>query len=312
MPDIDEGRDFLGYGREPPDARWPGGARVALSLVLNIEEGAEYSLTAGDPHNESMYEIEETVVGAPHHALASHFEYGSRVGYWRIADVLESHGAVCTLNACGRAFVATPWLARDALARGHEVMCHGWRWEQHVGMAEAEERDVIARCVRVIRDITGTRPVGWHVKSQTSVNTRRLLVEEGGFLYDSNAYNDDLPWVDHAHGRPHIVLPYSFDTNDMRFFGGRGFALAEHFSTYCCDAFDWLWREGARTPRMMTVGLHTRIVGRPGRIAGLDRFLRHVRERGGVWIARRDEIARHWRARVGLPPFAAADGSAAP
>ncbi|WP_291296849.1 polysaccharide deacetylase family protein [Elioraea sp.] len=289
-------RDFVGYGRNPPDPQWPGGARVAVSLVLNIEEGAEYALADGDPHNESMYEIQEEVAGARHLALESHFEFGSRVGYWRLMEVMERYGAVSTLNACARAMERTPWLGRDAVARGHEVSCHGWRWENHVHMAEAEERDVIARCVASLRETCGVRPVGWHVRSLTSENTRRLLVEEGGFAYDSNAYNDELPYFVEVGGHRHVVLPYNFDTNDMRFFGNRGFALAEHFERYCCDAFDWLWEEGARRPRMMTVGLHTRVIGRPGRIAGLDRFLRHVRAKGGAWIARRDEIARHWRA----------------
>lgn len=292
-------RDFYGYGPNPPDPQWPGGARVCVSLVLNIEEGAEFSIAAGDPHNESMYEIQEEVVGARHYALESHFEYGSRVGYWRIMEVLARHGAVATFNACARAMEATPWLGRDAVARGHEISCHGWRWENHVHMTEDEERAVIARCVASLEGSCGTRPVGWHVKSQTSANTRRLLVEEGGFTYDSNAYNDELPYFVDVGGHRHVVLPYSFDTNDMRFFGNRGFSLAEHFERYCCDAFDWLWQEGARRPRMMTIGLHTRVIGRPGRIAGLDRFLAHVRRRGGAWIARRDEIARHWRGVMG-------------
>lgn len=295
-------RDFRGYGPNPPDAQWPGGARVAVSLVLNIEEGAEYALTAGDPWNEPLYEIREELAGVPHFAMESHFEYGSRVGYWRVVELLARYGATCTLNACARALETTPWLAEDAVKRGFEIMCHGWRWEEHVHMKEDEERAVIARCVDSIRRVAGVRPLGWHVRTHPSVNTRRLLAESG-FLYDSNAYNDELPYLVEVAGRPHVVVPYSFDTNDMRFFGNRGFSFAGDFARYCCDAFDWLWSEGAKTPRMMTVGLHTRIIGRPGRIAGLDAFLRHVANKGEAWIARRDAIAQHWRARMGLAAF---------
>jgi peptidoglycan/xylan/chitin deacetylase (PgdA/CDA1 family) len=287
----DDGRDFYGYGPSPPDPRWPGGARVALSLVLNIEEGAELSLSSGDERNESRYEIDVELEDARDYAMEGHFEFGSRVGYWRIARVLERYGAACTLNACARALERTPWLGCDAIARGWEIMCHGWRWEEQHALAEAEERALIARCVASIERTSGTRPIGWHVRTYPSQNTRRLLVEEGGFLYDSNAYNDELPYDVELAGRRHVVLPYAFDTNDMRFFNGRGFFHGDDFARYCIDAFDWLHAEGGR---MMTVGLHTRILGRAGRIAGLERFLAHVARKGGAWIARRDAIARHW------------------
>ncbi|MGF1527047.1 MAG: allantoinase PuuE [Candidatus Competibacterales bacterium] len=289
------GRDFAGYRGNPPHAHWPSGARVAVSLVLNIEEGAELSLTSGDERNESIYEVEEEIVGRPDLCMESHFEYGSRAGYWRIVEVLQDFGVEVTLNACARALEVTPWIAADALARGHEIACHGYRWENQAHLDEAAERALIQRCVASIQGVCGQRPVGWHTRSQTSVNTRRLLVEEGGFLYDSNAYNDDLPYAVTVAGRPHIVLPYSFDTNDMRFHTSRAFSHGSDFARYCSDAFDWLWREGARRPKMMSVGLHTRVIGRPGRIAGLEAFLAHVSAKGGAWIARRDRIARHWR-----------------
>jgi peptidoglycan/xylan/chitin deacetylase (PgdA/CDA1 family) len=293
-------RDFLGYGSTPPDPRWPGGARLALSLVVNVEEGAELSVAAGDERNEAVYEAHEEVPGAPDPCMLSHFEYGTRAGYWRIAEVLERFGACATVNACARAVELSPWLARDAVRRGHEISAHGDRWERHAGMSEGEERAVIARTVRTIADAAGVRPVGWHTRSASTVNTRRLLVEEGGFLYDSDAYNDDLPYLVEVAGRPHVVLPYAFDTNDMRFGPGGAFTLASDFAAYVIDAVDWLWREGARAPKMMSVGLHLRIIGRPGRIGGLERVLEHVTALGGVWIATRAEIARHWRALHGL------------
>ena len=296
-------RDFRGYADAPPPVRWPGGARLALSIVVNLEEGAELSLSSGDERNESVYEVVEEVTGVPDLCMESHFEYGPRAGWPRIRDLLQSFGCRATLNACGRAVARSPWIAREAAALGHEVSCHGWRWERHAAMAEADERGAIARTVAAIREATGVAPVGWHTRSAASPNTRRLLVEHGGFLYDSDAYNDDLPYVVEVLGRPHVVLPYAFDTNDMRFQRGKSFVFGEDFARYCIAAFDRLYAEGERRPRMLSVGLHLRIIGRPGRIGGLEAFLQHVIEREGVWVARRDEIAQAWRAGVGLPPW---------
>jgi len=288
-------RDFVGYGGRPPDPRWPGGARVAVSFVINVEEGAERSLTAGDEQNERTYEVTDEVVGVPDACMESHFEYGTRAGYWRIMAVLERFGVPATLSACGRALEVSPWLAEDGVRRGHEVAAHGYRWESHAHMTEGEERATIARTVRAIATAAGTRPVGWHTRSAPSPNTRRLLVEEGGFLYDSDAYNDDLPFFTDVGGRGHLVIPYSFDTNDMHFHqGAQRFVTAADFTEYVGDAFDALWREGASAPKMMSVGLHLRMIGRPGRIGGLERTIEHMRDRGGVWFARRDQIARHW------------------
>ena len=293
-------RDFKGYGGAPPDPRWPGDARVAVSFVVNVEEGAELSRSMGDERNEGRYEVVDEVVGAEDPCMESHFEYGTRAGYWRIMALLARFGVPVTVSACARALEGSPWLARDALARGHEIACHGYRWESHAGMPEPVERAVIARSVAAIARVAGVRPVGWHTRSASSVNTRRLLVEEGGFLYDSDAYNDDLPYLVDVGGRSHVVVPYSFDTNDMRFQAGGGLTLARDFAEYVIDAFDWLWREGVERPRMMSVGLHLRIIGRPGRIVGLERVLEHVAARDRVWIARRAEVARHWRALHGL------------
>lgn len=293
-------RDFRGYGDAPPDAGWPERARLAVSVVVNFEEGAELSIGDGDARNERTYEVSDEVVGAPDACMESHFEYGTRAGYWRIMDVLERLGVPATLSACGRAVERSPWLAADAARRGHEVAAHGYRWEPHAHMAEAEERSAVARTVEAIRRATGTRPVGWHTRSAPSVDTRRLLVEEGGFLYDSDAYSDDLPFFVEVGGRRHLVIPYSFDTNDMHFHQGmQRFVTASDFVEYATDAFDCLWREGAHVPKLLSLGLHLRMIGRPGRVAALERALSHMRERGGVWFARRDAIARHWLARFG-------------
>ena len=293
-------RDLRGYGNQPPDPAWPDRARVAVSIVVNVEEGAEPSIADGDERNEVAHEIPHEVVGAPDPGMDSHFEYGTRAGYWRTMAALAAASAPATLSACGRAIQRSPWLAQDGAARGHELACHGWRWEGHDGMDEATERAVIARTVETIRAAAGVAPVGWHTKSACSANTRRLLVEHGGFLYDSDAYNDDLPYFVEVAGARHLVMPYSFDTNDMHFHQGlQKFVTASHFAECVIDAFDCLWREGAHAPKFMSIGLHLRMIGRPSRIAGLERALAHMRRKGQVWIARRDAIARHWIARFG-------------
>lgn len=287
-------RDFLGYGRRKPLPEWPGGAQVAVSFVVNFEEGAEFSIADGDDRNEAIYEVEHQLEHTPDPCLDSHFEYGARAGWWRVMDLLEAHGVKATVSACGRAVERLPSLAQDAVARGHEVAAHGWRWESHAGMSEEVERQRIAWTVEAIGRATGARPVGWHTRSASSTNTRRLLVEEGGFLYDSDAYNDDLPYTLTIAGRPHVVVPYAFDTNDMQFQNTNRFRGAADFADYVVEAFEQLYREGADSPKMMSVGLHPRMIGRPGRIGALERILAVMRARERVWIARRDEIAQHW------------------
>ena len=299
---ITSNRDLLGYGGSPPDPGWPGGARVAVSLVVNFEEGAEYSIADGDGENEGVYEIEQRLVGQPDPTIDTHFEYGSRAGWWRVMDLLERHGAKATVSACGQAVERLPMLAADAVRRGHEVSAHGWRWESHHALDEATERERIALAVRAIRRATGIRPVGWHTRSPASYRTRRLLVEEGGFLYDSDAYNDDLPYFVQVGGRRHLVLPYAFDTNDMQFFHTQRFRGAADFAEYVIDAFDWLHREGAHAPKMLSLGLHLRMIGRPGRIGALDRILRHIADKGEAWVARRVDIAHHWLTRFPIEP----------
>ncbi|MEO1091097.1 MAG: polysaccharide deacetylase family protein [Pseudomonadota bacterium] len=295
--------DLRGYGGSPPDPAWPDGARMAISLVMNIEAGAELSLAYGDERNEAVYEIVEPVEGVPNPAVSSHFAYETRAGYWRIMRLLDGFGMSCTLSAAGRTIRGAPWLARDAVARGHEVAAHGYRWERHAEMSLERERQVIGETVEAIETATGQRPLGWHTKGASSPNTRRLLVEEFGFLYDSDAYDDDLPYVVEVAGRDHVVVPYAFDSNDMRFQAGGNFVHGDDFARYCIAAFDWLWREGAERPALLSIGIHPRLIGRPGRIGGLERFLAHVAERGGTWITQRQNIARHWRERVGLSPF---------
>ncbi|OSP54574.1 polysaccharide deacetylase family protein [Pseudoruegeria sp. SK021] len=288
-------RDLKGlFGAEPAPV-WPNGAKLAVSFVVNVEEGAELSIGDGDPRNEPVYEVREEIEGGPDLCMESHFSYGPRRGYQRIADAFARHNVRATYSTCGRAAERLPWLMRDAVDRGHEISCHGWRWERHAGMDRSQEAAIISRTYDAITKASGVPPVGWHTRSASSVNTRALLIEHGGFWYDSDAYDDDMP----RRMGTHVILPYAFDTNDMRFSPGGGFVQARDFSDYVTGAFDQLLTEGQTATRMMSIGLHLRIIGKAGRIAGLDTVLNHIAAAPGVWIAPRREIAACWRAQTG-------------
>ena len=284
-----------------PNMRWPNGAGLAVSFVLNIEEGAEFSVTSGDAHNEGVHEVVHQIIGAPDFCMETHFEYGARCGYGRVLDRFVQHGLPLTLNVCGRALEHTPWVAQDATNHDFEICAHGWRWESPALMDEAAEREAIARTAAIIQRHWGRLPSGWHCKSSPSINTRRLLQEHGGFFYDSDDYGDDLPYTTTGgSGQPYVVLPYAFDTNDMRFFDRASFVHARDFSDYVIAAIDELLKEAQQVPRMLTIGLHTRIIGRPARIGGLDAVLDHLAQQGDqVWVAKREGIARHWLANSG-------------
>lgn len=285
-------RDFKGYGQHWPPVRWPDGKRVAVSFVVNFEEGGEFSMTDGDDRNEGIYEVIDPQP-VPDPCIDTHFEYGTRVGYWRIAGLFEQYGGRFTLSSCGRAVERSPWLPAHAASHGHEVSAHGWRWQKGIELDEAQERDSIVRTCAAIEAATGTRPVGWHTRSNATAHTRRLLVEHG-FVYDSDAYNDDTPYFVDVAGKPHLVLPYAFDTNDMQFQNTQRFGTGDDFADYVCAAYDWLLREGEQAPRMLSIGLHLRMIGRPGRIGALERILSHLERQGGAWVTTRERIARHW------------------
>ena len=289
-------RDFRGYGEQFPDVRWPNGARVAVSFVVNFEEGGELSVSDGDPRNEAVYEVTDRLAG-PDPCIDSHFEYGTRTAWWRVADTFSRYYANFTLSACGRAVQRSPWLAQDAIRRGHEVSAHGDRWESHAGMGVVRESAAMDACIAAITEATGKRPVGWHTRSASTPRTRQLLCERG-FIYDSDAYNDDTPYFVPVAGKRHLVLPYAFDTNDMQFQQTHRFVRAEDFSGYVCDAFDWLAREGEQMPRMLSVGLHLRMIGRPARMKALEQILTHLQGSGCAWVATREAIARHWIAQA--------------
>ncbi len=294
---IDYPRDLIGYGAHPPQALWPEGARLALQFVLNYEEGAENSVLHGDKASETFLSdiIGAQAFNARHMSMESMYEYGSRAGVWRILEAFKSRGLPLTVFAVAMALERHPELAKTLVADQHEIACHGWRWISYQDLDEATERDHMRRAISSLQSITGELPVGWYT-GRDSPNTRQLLVEQGGFLYDSDSYADDLPyWVTVA-GKPHLVIPYTLETNDMRFATAQGFNTGDQFYTYLKDTFDVLYAEGASQPKMMSVGLHCRIVGRPGRFAALQRFLDYVEKHKQVWVCRRADIARHWHA----------------
>jgi allantoinase len=292
----DHPRDLIGYGARPPDPAWPGSARLAFNLVVNYEEGAEYCVLNGDARSESILSDLATVEprwGERDLNMESGYEYGSRCGLWRVLRLLEEREFAFTTYAVGQALEHNPEAAAAIAAADCDVVSHAWRWIDYHGMAADEERAHIRRSVDTIARLIGTRPVGWYT-GRPSLNTRRLVVEEGGFLCDCDAYNDDLPYWTVVAGKPHLVICHSFDHNDSRFARAPGFVLADDFFTYVRNAFDWLYAEGAEAPKMMTVAVHCRLIGRPGRIAGLARLLDHVQRHNDVWICQRGEIARHW------------------
>ena len=288
------GRDLVGYGEHPPDPRWPDGARVALSFVLNYEEGGENTPLDGDPASEAyLHEL----IGAPPSEgrrnlnTESMFEFGSRAGFWRVHRLFTKHDLPLTVYAVGQALARNPAAGRAMAEAGWEVASHGWRWIDHAGMPVAEEREHMRRAIETITSVTGSRPVGWYTGRGTEA-TRRLVVEDGGFLYDSDDYSDELPFWVEVEGVKHLVIPYTLDANDFKFLLVNGFVTADEFFDYLRDALDVLREEGGR---MLSVGLHCRIIGRPGRAAGLDRFLAHVKGLDDVWVCTRADIARHWR-----------------
>jgi allantoinase len=289
-------RDLVGYGGQPPDPHWPGEARIAVSLVLNYEEGGEYCILHGDSHSE--YVLTDVGGEALPHArnlnVESNFEYGSRVGFWEIMRILRQRGVPATLYAVGMALERNPQVVAEMVRSGFEVACHGQRWIDYQSVPEAVERADMLKNIEVVTRLIGRRPVGWYT-GRPSPNTRRLLAEIGGFLYDSDAYNDDLPYWTRVGGASHLVVPHSFDNNDSRLQRGGDFSTGDDFFRYCRDAFDWLYRRGVDgSPRMLTISLHCRIIGRPGRIGALVRLLDHIQRHDAVWLCSRAAIAQHW------------------
>ncbi|AKJ68181.1 urate catabolism protein [Pandoraea thiooxydans] len=296
-------RDLIGYGRNVPHADWPGRARVAVQFVLNYEEGSENCVLHGDRASEQFLSeiIGAQAYEARHMSMESIYEYGSRAGVWRILREFERRGLPLTIFGVSMALQRNPEATQAFVELGHEIACHGLRWIHYQNIDEATEREHMRAAVEIIRQMTGQAPLGWYT-GRDSPNTRRLVVEHGGFAYDADNYGDDLPfWTEVEVGggerKPHLVVPYTLDSNDMRFAAPQGFNTADHFFTYLRDAFDVLYAEGEETPKMLSIGMHCRLLGRPGRFRALQRFLDHIEQHDRVWVCRRIDIARHWQAR---------------
>ncbi|TMH17294.1 MAG: allantoinase PuuE [Betaproteobacteria bacterium] len=304
MPNVDRyPRDLIGYGAHPPHARWPGGARIAVQIVLNYEEGSENCVLHGDAGSETF--LSEIIGAQPfamrHLSMESLYEYGSRAGLWRLLRLFRERRIPVTIFGVAMALERNPAAVEAMLADGHEIASHGWRWISYQQVDERTEREHLSRAVVVIKRLTGKAPEGWYT-GRDSPNTRRLVVEHGGFVYDADSYADDLPyWAQVATKdgvKPHLIVPYTLDTNDMRFATPQGFNSGGQFFAYLRDAFNVLYAEGdpagLDAPKMLSIGLHCRIAGRPGRLAALARFLDYIQHHDAVWIARRIDIARHW------------------
>ena len=292
-------RDLKGFGPTPPHADWPQGARIAVQFVINYEEGGENCVLHGDAASEAF--LSEIIGAKPrdgvrHMSMESIYEYGSRVGVWRLFDLFKSRGIPVTVFAVAMALERHPQVAEAALNNGFEICSHGYRWIDYQYVPKDIEREHMKIAIDIHKRITGTRPLGWYT-GRTSPNTRHLAVEDGGFLYDADDYSDELPFWTKVSETPHLVVPYSLDANDMRFGSAQGFNAGDQFFNYLKDSFDTLYDEGAETPRMMSVGLHCRIAGRPGRFASLKRFVDYALSHDDVWFCRRIDIARHWRER---------------
>lgn len=287
-------RDLVGYGPAGLNVTWPGGARVALCLVINYEEGAERSYAAGDEVNEPPQEFDYPPLAVRDFATESLFEYGSRAGIWRLQRLLDELALPATVQGCARAFELNPEVGSWIKNAGHDVCCHGYRWENVSTLDRQAEWEHMLLAIESIERTCGERPRGWYSRQPPSANTRELLVREGGFLYDSDSFADDLPYFVPVSGREHLVIPYSFTLNDGLFMPGQSYSSPTSFLDYCKRHFDYLWAEGETQPKLMSVGLHPRFIGQPSRTHAFREFLEYVQSKGQIWFARRIDIAEWW------------------
>ncbi|WP_427979624.1 allantoinase PuuE [Agarivorans sp.] len=301
--ELNNPRDYIGYGRDNvPDANWPNKAKIAVQFVLNYEEGGENCVLHGDPHAETF--LSEIAGAEPyptrHLSMESLYEYGSRAGVWRVLNEFKQRRLPLTIFGVATALQRNPEVTKALIEDGHEIACHGLKWIHYQDMPIEQERQHMQQALDIIQELTGKRPIGWYT-GRDSPNTRSLVAEQDGLLYDSDYYGDDLPfWTQvpkagaQGETRPHLVIPYTLDTNDMRFASPYGFSHGEEFFQYLKENFDCLYQEGESKPKMMSIGLHCRIIGKPSRFMALKKFLDYVQSHEGVWVATREQIARHW------------------
>jgi len=289
-------RDLIGYGHQRPHPKWPDGARIAVQFVLNYEEGGENCVLHGDDASEMFL---SEIVNAPalegvrHMSMESLYEFGSRVGVWRVLDLFKEFDLPLTIFGVAMALERHPAVVEAFLEAGHEIASHGYRWINYQYVDIDTEREHLHKAIDIIKRLTGAAPAGWYT-GRTSPNTRQIVMQHGGFLYDADDYNDELPYWVQGPEKPHLVVPYTLDTNDMRFATVSGFNYGEPFYQYLKDSFDCLYAQGETQPAMLSIGLHCRLIGKPGRIQALRRFLRYITDHSGVWVCRREDIARHW------------------
>ena len=288
-------RDMIGYGANNMKVVWPNNAKLALQIVLNYEEGAENSVLHGDKHSETF--LSEIIGAQPikgrHINMESLYEYGSRRGFWRIHELFQKKKIPLTIFGVAMALERNPEVCKAIKDAGYEIACHGWKWVDYQNISKSVEKKHMDLAIKTIKKIFGQRPLGWYT-GRCSPNTRELVMNEGGFLYDSDSYSDDLPYFEKRNNKKQLIVPYTLDNNDMRFATNQGFNSGDQFYNYLKDSFDVLYKEGEANPKMMSVGLHCRIVGRPGRLKSLERFLDYVLEHKDVWICKRIDIAKHW------------------
>ena len=289
-------RDFVGYGNNYPVFKWPNNAKLAVQFVLNYEEGAENCILNGDNSSETFL---SEIIGAPayenarHMSMESIYEYGSRAGVWRILDLFRINNIPITIFGVAKALEQNPLFCEQILKDNHEVCCHGLKWINYHGIPKDIERIHMQEAIELQIKMCGSRPLGWYT-GRTSENTRKLVAEEGGFLYDSDDYSDDLPFWSKVESKPHLIIPYTLDVNDMRFATNQGFNTSDHFFNYLMDTFNTLYNEGSTHPKMMSIGLHCRLIGRPGRFQSLKKFIEHIINFDNIWITKREDIAKFW------------------
>ena len=288
-------RDMIGYGSKKINVVWPNKARLALQIVLNYEEGAENSVLHGDKYSETF--LSEIIGAQPikgrHINMESLYEYGSKRGFWRLHDLFQEKGIPITIFGVSMALERNPEVCNAIKNADYEVACHGWRWIDYQNISKSVEKKHMDLAIKTIKKIFGQRPLGWYT-GRCSPNTRDLVINDGGFLYDSDSYSDDLPYWETRGKKKQLIVPYTLDNNDMRFATNQGFNSGDQFFNYLKDSFDVLYKEGEKNPKLMSVGLHCRLVGKPGRLKSLEKFLDYVLKHDDVWICKRIDIAKHW------------------
>jgi peptidoglycan/xylan/chitin deacetylase (PgdA/CDA1 family) len=290
-------RDFIGYGQNAPNPNWPKKARLAINFVINVEEGSEYSPLLGDEKSESGL---SEVPGGRHGknqrdlAIESIYEYGSRVGFWRITKLLEINNMPYTFFVCALTLLQNKEICSFIRDSSSDICCHGYRWEEHYKLNRIEEKNQIKKAFELIFKLTNKKAKGWYCRYAPSENTRDLLIENGNFLYDSDSYNDDLPYWVNNKKKKHLVIPYALDTNDVHFKLPSGFSGAKQFYEYVCDSINFMYKEGIHQPKLLNIGLHPRLIGRPGRIIAIEKIIRHIKSKKKIWVCRREDVANHW------------------